>query len=112
MRKITSHQHAGSLNKLLEIGAGEPGPGGDCHEYIVKVPTEGAPTFVAVNFQAGNPADGVNGISMEALLAICADRLNGCQSGPFACPENDKALSHIEMAMFYLSNRALRVEAA
>jgi hypothetical protein len=109
MHKITTHQFPGSFNERLEIGAGEPGAAGARNEYLVKVPTLPEPTFFAINFQNGNPNVAVNGLTMECLLAIMAERLNGFQSGQHPCTENEKALSHIEMAMFYLQRREQRL---
>ena len=46
-----------------------------------------------------------NGITVEALLAVCADRLMGFQNGPLACEHNARALSAIESALWALHER-------
>ena len=45
------------------------------------------------------------GVTNEALLAIVIDRLEGFQSGQFACDENEAALQAIKNALFYLQQR-------
>jgi hypothetical protein len=111
MREVTSHQVNG-LNEHLQIQAiDEPGPGGACHIYTIASNEprneEDAPRVACwIQFQKGPISpNGVNGISIEALLAIAADRLESFQSGPFACPENQEALSGLEQVMQVLHRR-------
>jgi hypothetical protein len=47
----------------------------------------------------------VNGISIEALLAIVEDRLLGFQSGQFSCRENSIALTKVQEALLWLAKR-------
>lgn len=62
-----------------------------------------------VKFQSGPVREeGVNGTSMEALLRIVLDRLQGYQRGPFPCPENAIAAKHIGEALEQLDLRTLR----
>lgn len=57
-------------------------------------------------FQNGPiPEAGVNGITHEALLEVLIDRLNGFQSGPFACQANADCLNHLKAAQEILLNR-------
>jgi hypothetical protein len=57
-------------------------------------------------FQDGPvPENGENGVTLEALLAICKDRLEYFQSGKFPCKENAVALEHIEGALKSLKAR-------
>ena len=57
-------------------------------------------------FQNGPIADsGVNGITQEVLLAICIDRLESFQSGPYACRENALALTKLQEAQHWLHHR-------
>lgn len=57
-------------------------------------------------FQTAPPVDGVaNGVTIEALLAVCADRLRQFQEGPFASPHNQQALGDIEQALSTLHER-------
>jgi len=60
-------------------------------------------------FQSGPISEnGVNGITMEVLLAIVADRLRSFQQSPFVCKENACALTHIEEALHWLQQRTLQ----
>lgn len=103
MRQLTSHKVNG-LNAELDIFVrDEPGPGNACHEYAIEHPTK---QMALIQFQKGPIVEsGVNGISNEALLAIVEDRLQGFQSGPYACRENAVALTKIQEAMMWLLKR-------
>lgn len=109
-REITTHKVNG-LNEAIKIEAiDEPGPGGANHEYAIYLedPKEphGHGAAFAINFQNGPIGEvGVNGISIEALLAIAADRLECFQAGPFACDDNHCALEHVNVAMEILQSR-------
>lgn len=132
-RRITDHRING-LNNCISIWAiGEPGPGGANLRYEVALtdgerpPIGGEPSRWSLNFQNGNPAQYVNGLSNEALLAIVIDRLRGVQgmnveipvtttdgeekalirrtAAPFACRENACALTHLQEGLFWLQAR-------
>lgn len=62
--------------------------------------------YLDLRFQNGNPAESINGISNEALLAIVLDRLEGFQAGPYPCRQNEAALAGIRFAMLALHDRA------
>lgn len=64
---------------------------------------------VPIVFQKGNPANGWNGLTIESLLAVCADRLENIQSGQWACTENEMALMNIHKAITQLHNRHKRL---
>ncbi|MEJ1407112.1 MAG: hypothetical protein RPU62_09050 [Candidatus Sedimenticola sp. (ex Thyasira tokunagai)] len=90
--------------------ADEPGEGGACHEYYISPVNEptNAPAgrFGHVQFQNGPVGEhGVNGCHQEDLLAIVIHRLQGFQSGAFACRENALALTKLEEAMHWLNSR-------
>lgn len=106
-REITSHRVNG-LNEALSITVlDEPGSGGACHEYEIKA-WNGEQNVHYVHFQFQNgPINvaGPNGISNEALLAIVRDRLEGFQSGMFACDDNAKALAAVDEAITWLHKR-------
>ena len=51
--------------------------------------------------------EGYNGLSQEALFAVIIDRLEGFQSGKFACRENAVALTHTETALLWLAKRTM-----
>lgn len=118
MREIASHKING-LNEAIQVAALDaPGPGGACHRYRVCVPmlnpvesfaaenSRRAATYCDINFQKGPIAEnGLNGISNEALLAVLEDRLAGFQSGPYACEENEMALTCVRNAMQWLHYR-------
>lgn len=101
MREITTHK-GNELDDALTIKVlDKPGHGGACHQYAI----EGA-GGVHIYFQEGPVKEhGVNGISIESLLAICIDRLEGFQSGPHRCRENALAVTKLEEAMHWLQHR-------
>jgi hypothetical protein len=107
MRQIKTHEVEG-LNEALVIQAlDNPGQGNACHEYKIE-PSDPSRSFACcfVTFQNGPIAEfGVNGISNESLLAIVRDRLEGFQSGAFACAENQIALENVIAAMDSLASR-------
>lgn len=102
-RTISDHK-VNPANDVIEIRVmDKPGTGGANHEYDIHVP---GVEVLRIGFQDGPIADdGVNGITQEALLAIVADRLQGFQSGPFACRENALALTKVQEAMHWLHHR-------
>jgi len=118
---------------LDEVGAGNA-----CHEYLVIVHNKTVPTVSEleaildsdkksietmpdgsivvplgkISFQNGPiQENGTNGIQNEDLIAICIDRLQGFQSGKFACRENANALTKLEEAMMWLRKRTADREA-
>lgn len=117
MRELSSHKVTG-LNEVLRIEVlDEPGSGNACHLYKItsdeprSEDTEPA-VSLTIQFQNGPIAEaGVNGVSIEALLAVALDRLVGFQSGPYACYENAIALMHVNEAIMWLRNRTLDREA-
>lgn len=73
------------------------------------VDAAGNVTLELIEFQHGAVCEaGVNGVTMEALLAIVADRLQAFQRGPMACRENALALTKIEEALHWLQTRTRR----
>lgn len=103
-RQIKSHVVQGQSNELNIEVHDTPGPGNACHDYVVRDPDGQQQGHI--RFQKGPVVEaGFNGISNEVLLAIVKDRLEGFQSGPFACSANDHALCHIEAAMASLMRR-------
>ena len=101
-RQITEHQ-INECNENIEIGCGPLGDGGASHVYDIKL---GAGFSFPLSFQDGLPGEvGTNGVTIEALLAICADRLRGFQLGKFSCRENACALTKIDEALMWLHKR-------
>lgn len=104
-----------------------PGKGGAAHAYVILGLTlvNANPSYgllpihfqpqrrgIGILFQQGNPEEGSNGIHSEDLLAILIDRHEGFDSGPFACEENKKVLSHLKEALALLDARRERREEA
>lgn len=88
---------------LIEV-LDEPGAGNANHHYMISSPS-GINSW-EIKFQNGTvPENGVNGVTLESLLAIVADRLKGFQSSPFACRENAIALTHCQDALMWLQAR-------
>lgn len=109
MREITGHKVNPANDKLCIMVVDEPGAGGACHEYEItgygRLNVNGV---TRISFQNGPIAEeGVNGITQEALLAICIDRLRSFQAGKFACRENAIALTKLEEAQLWLFSRTL-----
>jgi hypothetical protein len=109
---ITSHK-VNSLNDAIEIKVlDKPGQGNACHCYAIYVPNDAfneelnASIVCNISFQNGPIVEsGVNGISNESLLAVVEHRLQGFQSGEYACRENALALTKLQEAMMWLHKR-------
>lgn len=116
MREIKSGNE-GSVNSVLKVYAmDEPGVGGACHEYQVRIPlgpqdeTDGSPEdgiiVTRVKFQKGAIHEsGINGSTNEALLAIVIDRLRGFAGGQFPSRETSIALTKCEEALHWMEAR-------
>ncbi len=105
MRKLLDGNE-GTLGEELEVLAlDEPGSGGACHEYEVRLSGN---VVAKVSFQNGpikENKDGANGASNEALLAIVIDRLRGFWTGPFPSRETSIALTKCQEALHWLEHR-------
>ena len=119
VRKLNGHK-VNPANDTLEIEVHDaPGAGGANHLYVVygmdmqRNPSatdsqRNEQTKTEIVFQNGPiPENGVNGITQEVLLEICADRLRSFQAGPYACKANACALTHIEEAQHWLQQRTI-----
>lgn len=90
-------------NELDIVVMDASGQGNANHEYNINHDNE---TVLRVSFQNGPILEnGVNGVTNEALLAIVKDRLEGFQSGPYACQANLSALDGINAALAALLHR-------
>jgi hypothetical protein len=108
MRTINEHKVNPANDRIGIVVIDEPGAGGANHEYLVTWENGDTGGSVRLNFQNGPINEvGVNGITQEVLLAICADRLRAFQAGPYACRENALALTKIEEAQHWLHHRTL-----
>jgi hypothetical protein len=121
MRTITSHIVNPANDQLTITVLDAPGQGNACHLYMLQgfdtttnpsdpfVARHGAPaehaTVLFQNGPIGEGGVGVNGITHEALIAILIDRLEGFQSGPYACRENALALTKLQEAAHWLHHR-------
>jgi hypothetical protein len=107
-RSITSHQ-VNPCNEDLQIDVlDEPGAGGACHHYRIGIFNDGhsIDEDLHIKFQNGPIKEaGVNGITQQALIAICIDRLECFQAGPYACKENGVALNRLKDAQSWLLKR-------
>jgi hypothetical protein len=84
----------------------EPGEGGDCHEYEVSGWDDREKVFGRLSFQNGPIKEsGVNGLTIEDLLDICAYRLECFQSGKFRHDKNGAALKAVQAARKALNER-------
>lgn len=131
VRYVTGHEANPLEGKIHIAAAGERGQGGDNHLYLIgglsslysnPVMDNGQATLpegfdpeetLGIIFQNGPiPDNGINGVTLEALLTICIDRLEACQSGKFACEENGAALQHLVYAREHLHQRTRKRQAA
>lgn len=98
-----------AVDHLRILATDAPGSGGAYHEYQI---VDADPTtvrewpLVEIEFQNGTTKEaGVNGVTIEALLAIGMHRLECFQAGPFASADNAEALEHMAKAMACLQRR-------
>jgi len=119
MRELTDHKTNPANNELTITVMDEPGQGGACHHYKLtgfNTKTNASDPFTerhgqpaehaTIIFQNGPIKEfGVNGVTQEALLAICIDRLKSFQEGPYKCRVNAIALTKLEEAMLWLQKR-------
>lgn len=104
MKQLTTHQ-INECNQAITIEADEPDPknGHASHVYVCTIDPakigEAAYTRTVIEFQHGPIKEvGTNGITHEVLLAILIDRMEGFQTGPYACAENARALASLKDA--------------
>lgn len=108
MEKLSTIQKRNNLNNVYRTG--DPGPGSAYHDYdIYPANCEEMPevALACIEFQRGARLDpeARHGVLDCDLLEIVRDRLRAFQSGPFACPENEQALLHIESALLWMNKR-------
>lgn len=104
MREVHGHE-SGTFNSAIEIAAF----GDDSYEVHGPIENGLMALIARIKFQKGTvKAAGFNGVSLEALLAICADRLNQFQITPYCCRENALAITHIEEALHWLHARTVK----
>jgi len=85
------------------------GPGNAHHRYAVR--DKDGKLLGHFKFQDGAIKEaGVNGLNNEDLIAIVIDRLEGFQTGQFACRENGIAMGRLEEALMWLKRRTEKRE--
>jgi len=90
-------------NNLTIKAIGEPTYGGAHHTYEIVCESNALAT---ISFQNGPVnAEGINGITMESLIAIMIHRLQSFQNGDFPCRDNARALINLEEALHHLDHR-------
>lgn len=96
-----------TLSHCRVIATDEISNGGANHKYSVEYTSGNEIAQTAfVNFQNGTiPSNGVNGCTMEDLIAICIDRLQCFQNGDYPCRENAIAKTKLEEALMWLNKR-------
>lgn len=113
MRELKNHIVDKDQSHQLRVQVlDEPGQGNACHEYFITTDWIGGGgkglNDLRLSFQNGPLKEvGVNGITHEALLAILIDRLQGFQSGPYACQDNADALTSLYLALGFLQKRTI-----
>ncbi len=113
MRTVNDHIINPANDRIVIEVLDEPGQGGANHVYHVNwmplnLEDNRAPNAVTINFQNGPIAEfGINGVTQEALMAICIDRLRSFQKGPYSCRENAVALTKLEESLMWLQRRTI-----
>jgi len=101
MKSIPNH----APTSVAALDDRDPNAGNASHVYGIQF---GGPADVTrVQFQHGprGVATSTPGVFDDDLLAIIEDRLQGFQSGPFACVENAEALAGVQAARDALARR-------
>jgi hypothetical protein len=74
--------------------------------YLITTNDEQPQKMGELNFQRGNPKDGVNGGTLEGYMWALEHRLKACSDIGMGCPENDEAIHHLQMARKALDRRS------
>lgn len=107
MRQV-KYKDVTMMKDNIEITAGDAGPGGASLRYrLVHSGPGGDDDLIILNFQNGDPAKLVNGITNEALLSVVLDRLQGFAKGPYPSRETSIAITKIEEALLWMFSRSL-----
>lgn len=107
-RYITTHAVVGNQFPDLVVKATDDYSPEKSHTYYSIEHPQGS-WGVSINFQNGVISEnGINGVTIEALLAICLDRLQGFQAGKYPCKENQHAIDNLEWVMKELKSRTTK----
>ena len=88
------------LAKIIryDTASNDPGSDADVENFV----------YTRIKFQEGPiKENGINGLSLEALIAVLIDRLEGFQTGTYKCHDNQMALDHLQGARLWTHKRAL-----
>lgn len=101
----------GSGRDVYVFSSGPKSPGGVQNTYDFFSYEDGNYVHLStLSFQTGHPVEfGVNGVTIESLLAVVIDRLEHFQKGAFACRENATAITFCLNALRVLFDRTERV---
>lgn len=115
MREVKYHHLKGvnaSAEPLQVLAVDTPGPDGASNHYQIldvsqaNTGPDADRLLGDIRFQHGPIREaGVNGVSVEAQLAVLIDRLEGFQDGPYACVQNERVLDHLHDALRWLHRR-------
>lgn len=99
-----------SVGTLITADQQDPKYGNASHSYALN--WGDSTRSCEIEFQHGPIQEvGKNGVTNEALIAVVIDRLEGFQSGAFACRENALALTKLQEALHWLEHRTRAREA-
>lgn len=87
----------------------DPNAGNACHHYAIAY-LGGPMPGCEIKFQHGPRGEpgSISGVFDDALLAVVQHRLEGFQSGEFACRENHIALTALKQARAALGGRVAK----
>jgi len=72
----------------------------------------GVDPWLRIKWQVGPLQEvGINGGSIEDVIDVCVERLEGFQKGPFKCRENALAITKLEEAKLWLLYRTQKRQA-
>lgn len=115
MTPVTHHVVEGAGSQLTIHATDAKGSGGAHHRYEItnlnmsdNPAAEGAglTTTLVIPYQQGPvPEHGINGVTIEAVVATAIHRLECFQAGPFACAANQEALEFFKAGVDALQRR-------
>lgn len=105
MREITLHRGVPGINDNIKIVAGDKTPGGAPWQYKIGDLQMGTFNSGDHYLQLLFPTGSHDEITNEVLLAVLIDRLEGFQTGPYPCPQNEDALNLLRVALNLLKDR-------
>lgn len=89
--------HSDDINTVIRVGV---------NAYRVFRNDKEGKELAVIRFQDGNPkTNGINGLSMEANLAVMISRLETLNQGQFKSINNDLALGGMKAALAALEDR-------